>query len=93
MTREVYLHCSLSDNGSLSSCGAMDILAVIPLSEQWGSMVQWRPYGPIDSQSIVLQDGSISTIRFYLTDAYNRPLPLTESYVFLELSILDVPTM
>jgi hypothetical protein len=91
--REVYVHCSISDNGSLSSCGAMDVLAVIPLLEAWGSVVNWRPYGPIDSQSIVLQDGALSTIRFYLMDAYNRPLPLTESYVFLELSILDVPTM
>ena len=31
-------------------------------------------------------------MRFYLTDAYGRVLPLGESYVYLQLSIIPLQT-
>ena len=32
-------------------------------------------------------------MRFYLTDAYGKPLPIGQSYVFIQLSVVPLNTM
>ena len=91
--REVYVHCSASDYGTLTSSGMRDVLAVIQIDESWGSVVTWRPFSLNDQDVIPLQDGVLGpSMRFYLTDAYGRVLPLGESYVYLQLSIIPLQT-
>ena len=91
--REVYVHCSASDFGTLTSSGMRDVLAVIQIDESWGSVVTWRPFSLNDQDVIPLQDGVLGpSLRFYLTDAYGRVLPLGESYVYLQLSIIPLQT-
>ena len=60
---------------------------------RWGSVFTSRPYCLSDQDVIPLQDGVLGpSLRFYLTDAYGRVLPLGESYVYLQLSIIPLQT-
>ena len=87
------MHCSASDFGTVTSSGMRDVLAVIQIDESWGSVVTWRPFSLNDQDVIPLQDGVLGpSLRFYLTDAYGRVLPLGESYVYLQLSIIPLQT-
>ena len=43
--RELYVHSSLSDYGTLSSIGMRDIIAVISVDSDWGNVVYYRPVG------------------------------------------------
>ena len=67
------------------------------MDESWGSVITYRPFSLADSDVIRLQrlqDGTLGpTIRFWLTDYLGRPLPITEGYVFLQLSIAPLNTM
>ena len=70
-----------------------DVLAVIQIDESWGNVVTWRPFSLSDQDVIPLQDDVVGpSLRFYLTDAYGRILPLGESYVYLQLSIISLQT-
>ena len=92
--QQVYIHSSLNDSSSLCMNGAQDVIAVIPVSDAWGSVVTWTPYGPLDTEAIRLDDGVINTIRFQFTDAYGVLLPMSPTAsVFLQLTLLELPTM
>ena len=92
--REVYIHSSISDNGTLSISGMRSCICVVQVDESWGSVITYRPFSLADSDVIRLQDGTLGpTIRFWLTDYLGRPLPITEGYVFLQLSIVPLNTM
>ena len=92
--REVYIHSSISDNGTLSISGMRSCICVVQVDESWGSVITYRPFSLADSDVIRLQDGTLGpTIRFWLTDYLGRPLPITEGYVFLQLSIAPLNTM
>ena len=92
--REVYVHCSVSDNMTLSISGMRDVIGCVQIDESWGSVITYRPYSLADQDIIPLQDGVLGpTMRFYLTDAYGKPLPVGQSYVFIQLSIVPLNTM
>ena len=94
--RELYVHSSLSDYGTLSSIGMRDIIAVISVDSDWGNMVYYRPVGLSDQEVIQLPDNGVPTnIRIYLTDSYGTILPVTSAsqYVFVQLSIVPYQTM
>ena len=94
--RELYAHSSLSDYGTMSSIGMPDIIAVISVDSDWGSMVYYRLVGLSDQQAIQLPDNGVPTnIRIYLTDSYGTILPVTSAsqYVFVQLSIVPYQTM
>ena len=92
--REVYIHSSISDNGTLASSGMRSCVCVVQLDESWGSVIPYRPFSLADADVIRLQDGTLGpTLRFWLTDHVGRPLPITEGYVSLQLSIVPLNTM
>ena len=92
--REVYVHCSVSDNMTLSISGMRDVIGCVQIDESWGSVITYRPFSLADQDIIPLQDGVLGpTMRFYLTDAYGKPLPIGQSYVFIQLSIVPLNTM
>ena len=94
--RELYVHSSLSDYGTLSSIGMRDIIAVISVDSDWGNMVYYRPVGLSDQEVIQLPDNGVPTnIRIYLTDSYGTILPVASAsqYVFVQLSIVPYQTM
>ena len=92
--REVYVHCSVSDNMTPSISGMRDVIGCIQIDESWGSVITYRPFSLADQDIIPLQDGVLGpTMRFHLTDAYGKPLPIGQSYVFIQLSIVPLNTM
>jgi hypothetical protein len=92
--REVYIHSSISDNGTLSISGMRSCICVVQVDESWGSVITYRPFSLADSDVIRLQDGTLGpTIRFWLTDYLSRPLPITQGYVFMQLAIVPLNTM
>ena len=94
--RELYVHSSLSDYGTLSSAGMRDIIAVISVDSDWGNMVYYRPVGLSDQEVIQLPDNGVPTnIRIYLTDSHGTILPVTSAsqQVFVQLSIVPYVTM
>ena len=79
---------------TLSISGMRDVIGCVQIDESWGSAITYRPYSLADQDIIPLQDGVLGpTMRFYLTDAYGKPLPIGQSYVFIQLSIVPLNMM
>ena len=94
--RELYIHSSISDYNTLTSNGMRDVIAVVTIDQDWGSLVTYRPIGLADQEVIQLPDNGLQgNIRIYMTDAYGTPLPpLSPSqYVYVQLSIVPFATM
>ena len=71
-----------------------DVIGCIQIHESWRGAITYRPFSLADQDIIPLQDGALGpTMRFYLTDAYGKPLPIGQSYVFIQLSIAPLNTM
>jgi hypothetical protein len=49
---QLYVHTSVSDYSSLSCTGAQDIIAVIQCTENYGSIVHYTSWSPLDSEAI-----------------------------------------
>jgi hypothetical protein len=94
--RELYVHSSLSDYNTLTSGGMRDVIAVITIDQDWGSLVTYRPIGLADQEVLQLADNGLpGSIRIYMTDAFGTPLPTLAAtqYVYLQLSIVPYATM
>ena len=85
---------AVSDNMTLSMSGMRAVIGCVQIDESWGSVITYRPFRLADRDIIPLQDGALGpTVRCYLTDAYGKPLPIGQSYVFIQLSIVPLNTM
>jgi hypothetical protein len=94
--RELYIHSSLSDYNTLTSGGMRDVIAVVTIDQDWGSLVTYRPIGLADQEVLQLPDnGMPGNIRIYMTDAFGTPLPPLgpTQYVYVQLSIVPFATM
>jgi hypothetical protein len=94
--RELYIHSSVSDYNTLTSNGMRDVIAVVTIDQDWGSLVTYRPIGLADQEVIQLPDNGLQgNIRIYMTDAFGTPLPPLAStqYVYVQLSIVPFATM
>ena len=86
--RELYIHSSISDYNTLTSNGMRDVIAVVTIDQDWGSLVTYRPIGLADQEVIQLPDNGLrGNIRIYMTDAFGTPLPPLAStqYVYCPL--------
>ena len=94
--RELYIHSSLSDYNTLTSGNMRDVIAVVTIDQDWGSLVTYRPIGLADQEVLQLPDNGLQgNIRIYMTDAFGTPLPplAPTQYVYLQLSIVPYATM
>ena len=91
--REEYIHSSISDTGTLSVSSMRSCVCVVQVDESWGCVITYRPFSLADADVIRLQGGTLGpTSRLWLTDYLGEPLPITEGYVFLQLSIVPLNT-
>ena len=86
LLREVYLHCSLSQNRTLHVNGSTDAIARIPIDVGFGEMVVYRHLGPTDA--ISCSDAHFRTIAFQIRDWTGNLVP-TGSYIVIELCFLE----
>ena len=71
-----------------------DVIGCVQIDESWGSVITYRPFSLADQDIIPLQGGALGpTMRFYLADPYGKLLPIGQSYVFIQLSIVPLNTM
>ena len=54
--RELYIHSSISDYNTLTSNGMRDVIAVVTIDQDWGSLVTYRPIGLADQEVIQLPE-------------------------------------
>jgi hypothetical protein len=72
--RELHVHSSLSDYNTLTSGGMRDVIAVITIDQDWGSLVTYRPIGLADQEVLQLPDNGLQgTIRIYMTEVRDQP--------------------
>ena len=70
------------------------VIGCVQIDESWGSVITYRPFSLAGQDIIPLQGGVLGpTMRFYLTNAYGKPLPIGQSYVFIQMSIAPLNTM
>jgi hypothetical protein len=70
------------------------VLAVIPVNENWGSVVSWQPFSPLEAEAVRLEEGVLTRINIRFTDHVGRPLPMDNtSHTFIQLTLLQLPTM
>ena len=73
-----------------------DVIEVVTIDQDWGSLVTYRPIGLADQEVIQLPDNGLQgNIRIYMTDAFGTPLPplAPTQYVYVQLSIVPFATM
>jgi hypothetical protein len=74
--RELYIHSSLSDYNTLTSGGMRDVIAVMTIDQDWGSLVTYRPIGLADQEVLQLPDNGLQgAIHIYMTDAIRHATP------------------
>ena len=73
-----------------------DVIAVVTIDQDWGSLVMYRPICLADQEVIQLPDNGLQgKIRIYMTDALGTPMPplAPTQYVYVQLSIVPHATM
>jgi hypothetical protein len=69
-------------------------LRSFPVNENWGSVVSWQPFSPLDAEAVRLEEGVLTRINIRFTDHVGRPLPMDNtSHTFIQLTLLQLPTM
>jgi hypothetical protein len=92
--QQLYVHSNVTDYSTMTSTGSLDVIAVIPVDQNYGSVIHYIPWTPLEPDAIRLEDGVLTTIKFTFTDKYRVPVPMPPgANVYIGLTILELPTV